>query len=237
MLYHENKAKQEGFRFIAGVDEVGRGPLAGPVVACAVLLKNKRFKARITDSKKLTARERQTAFEEITRKSFFALGWVNKSGIDSINILEATKLAIEKAINRLFIQLCREKKIPKQNLQKKTCFLIDGNFFNKKTRYGVRNIVGGDSKSLSIAAASIVAKVSRDHLMNIYGRFFPRYGFSRHKGYGTKAHMAALSKFGPSAVHRRSFYPVSSLTNHSLTRMAADFSKRITADTNPRKSA
>jgi ribonuclease HII len=208
MLYHENRAKLDGYKYIAGVDEVGRGPLAGPVVACAVFLKNKRFKAKIADSKKLSAQQRQVAFEEIVRKSVFGLGWVGKSGIDSINILEATKLAMEKAIDQLFIRLCREKKTPKKNLQKQTCFLIDGNFFHKKTGYGVRNIIAGDSKSLSIAAASIVAKVSRDRLMEICDRFFPQYGFARHKGYGTKEHMAALNKFGPSAIHRRSFYPV-----------------------------
>jgi ribonuclease HII len=208
MLYHENKARKEGYKFIAGVDEVGRGPLAGPVVACAILLKGKRFKSRIDDSKKLSAKQRQRAFAEITKKSIFALGWVNKDGIDSINILEATKLAIEKAINQLIRRLSLDKKIPKKDLQKKICFLIDGNFFKDNKPYAVRNLIKGDSKSISIAAASIVAKVSRDHLMDIYGRFFPQYGFAQHKGYGTKEHLCAIEKFGPSVIHRRSFYPV-----------------------------
>lgn len=208
MLYHENKAKKEGFKFIAGVDEVGRGPLAGPVVACAVLLKNKRFKNRIADSKKLSAKKRHLAFAEIAKKSIFGLGWVNENKIDSINILEATRLAMEKAIGRLLLQLAKDKKVSKKDLHRKTCFLIDGNFFNKKTPYAVKNIIGGDSKSLSIAAASIVAKVSRDMLMEAYDRIFPQYGFCRHKGYGTKEHFSALKKFGPTSIHRKSFYPV-----------------------------
>jgi len=208
MLYHENKARKEGFKFIAGVDEVGRGPLAGPVVACAVLLKDKRFKARIADSKELNERQRQRAFGEIVKNSIFGLGWVDQSQIDAINILEATRLAMERAINRLLSQLAKEKRLDKRRLCRQACFLIDGNFFKEDKPYAVRNIIKGDSKSLSIAAASIVAKVSRDMLMEVYDRLFPRYGFCRHKGYGTKEHMDALNKFGPSVIHRKSFYPV-----------------------------
>ncbi|MDP3143370.1 MAG: ribonuclease HII [Candidatus Omnitrophota bacterium] len=208
MLYYENKARKEGYKFIAGVDEVGRGPLAGPVVACAVLLKNKRFKSRIDDSKKLSERQRKNAFGEIVKKSLFGLGWVSERQIDAINILEATRLAMGKAIAQLLSQLSKERKISPKALNKQVCFLIDGNFFSRNKPYTVRNITGGDAKSLSIAAASIVAKVTRDQMMEIYDGFFPQYGFAKHKGYGTKEHLCAIEKFGPSVIHRKTFAPV-----------------------------
>jgi ribonuclease HII len=208
MLYHENQARKHGYKFIAGVDEAGRGPLAGPVVACALLLKNQNFKNRITDSKQLTALQRKQAFKEIIRKSFFGLGWVSPERIDSINILEATRLAMKKAMKELIDRIAKDKKIPCRKIKKEICFLIDGNFFFARDSGAVKNIIGGDGKSLSIACASIIAKVSRDRLMEIYDRIFPQYGFGKHKGYGTKLHFRALKKYGASRIHRKSFYPL-----------------------------
>ncbi|MDD2654519.1 MAG: ribonuclease HII, partial [Candidatus Omnitrophica bacterium] len=162
MLYYENKAQKDGFKFVVGVDEAGRGPLAGPVVASAVYLKTKRFKNRIDDSKKLSSLQRQKAFREIIEKSFFGLGVVSESAIDEINILEATRLAMQKALLDLFSQLAKSHKIAKSKFRKSVCALIDGSPLFLDVPCATRNIVKGDSKSLSIACASIVAKVTRD---------------------------------------------------------------------------
>ena len=192
MLYYERKAKRRGFRAIAGVDEVGRGSLAGPIVACALILKKTRFKNNIRDSKALTALARFRAFDEIIRNSFFGLGVVNETIIDRLNIHEANRIAMEIAIS---------------NLKRRPDYvLVDGNI-NLKTPYQCKNIIRADSKSLSVACASIVAKVIRDRMMFIYDKVYPRYGFKRHKGYGTKAHFKAINKFGPVPIHRRSFSP------------------------------
>lgn len=208
MLYYENKAKKDGFKFVVGVDEAGRGPLAGPVVAGAVYLKEKRFKNRIDDSKKLSGLQREKAFKEIIEKSFFGLGVVSESAIDEINILEATRLAMQKALLDLFAKLAKSHKIAKSKFRKSVCALIDGNSLFLDVPCATRNIVKGDSKSLSIACASIIAKVSRDRMMETIDKLFPQYGFSKHKGYGTRAHMKAIEEFGPSVFHRKSFFPV-----------------------------
>lgn len=207
MLYYENKAKKLGFNLVAGVDEVGRGPLAGPVVASAVILNKKKFQNRIDDSKKLTADQRQKAFKEILDNSFVGVGIINEKVIDNINIHQATQMAMEQAISELARRLKLRKKNFK-NISKKICVLIDGNFFSKKIPFNFVNIIKGDAKSKSIASASIVAKVIRDRIMNIYDKVYPDYGFKNHKGYGTKAHLSALEKFGPSIIHRRSFSPL-----------------------------
>ncbi|MDP2939300.1 MAG: ribonuclease HII [Candidatus Omnitrophota bacterium] len=210
MLYYENKAKKSGFNLIAGVDEVGRGPLAGPVVACAVILKKKRFKNRIDDSKKLSHKKRVKAFNEILEHSFVGMGIVSEVIIDSLNILEATQLAMHRAIVDLARKLKRQRK--KQRVPfKKICVLIDGGFFSKAIPFDFINIIGGDSKSKSIASASIVAKVTRDRIMDIYDRIYPEYGFSRHKGYATQQHILAINKFGPSVIHRKTFHPIGCL--------------------------
>ena len=211
MLYHENKAAKLGFKFVVGVDEAGRGPLAGPVVASAVWLTKRRFKNRIDDSKKLSALQREKAFREIIEKSFFGLGVVSEGAIDQINILQATRLAMQKALFDLFSKLEKNHKIAKRKFKKSVCALIDGGPISLEVPCTIKNIIKGDSKSLSIACASIVAKVSRDRMMVILDKIKPQYGFSKHKGYGTEAHIKAIRKFGPSVYHRKSFFPVKCL--------------------------
>lgn len=199
MLYYERKLTKRGRHVIIGVDEVGRGPLAGPVVAAAVTLKTMRFKNRIDDSKKLTPRARERAFPELINKSLFGIGIVDEKRIDQLNIQVATRLAMEGAIQGLIDKLKTAKE------RKNVHILIDGNI-KLNTHLASTNIVRGDSKSKSIAAASILAKVIRDRLMSLYDRIYPQYGFSKHKGYGTQMHRLALKKFGPSSIHRMSFH-------------------------------
>ncbi|MBI4707068.1 MAG: ribonuclease HII [Candidatus Omnitrophica bacterium] len=200
MLYYERKLKKKGYDFVIGIDEAGRGPLAGPVVAAAVALKTYSFKNRIDDSKKLTALSRQNAFFEITEKSLFGIGIVSEAMIDRVNILEATRIAMHNALSSL---------IEKSTLLKAdtTHVIVDGNM-KLDIDLPYTAIIRGDSKSKSIACASILAKVTRDHIMLIYDRVFPEYGFSRHKGYPTKEHRDILKKRGPSAIHRKTFYGV-----------------------------
>jgi len=194
MLYYESKARRAGFRCIAGVDEAGRGPLAGPVVAAALILKKTAFKNRIDDSKKLTPKSRLLAFNEILKKAWIGIGIVSEKIVDELNIHNATIMAMEKSISNLKI-------VP-------DCLLIDGNM--KLARSCKKTcIVNGDSRSLSIACASIVAKVTRDNIMVSYHNKYPRYGFSKHKGYGTKEHLFSLKEHGPSPIHRKTFRPVS----------------------------
>lgn len=197
MLYFENKLKNKGYNFIIGVDEAGRGPLAGPVVAAAVALKVTRFKNRIDDSKKMTSGARQKAFQEIIRKSVFGIGIVNERLIDRVNILEASRMAMEQAIASL-----TDKIKPYRN--KRIHIIVDGNI-NLNVKFPYTKIIRGDSRSKSIASASILAKVTRDRIMQLYDRIYPQYGFLKHKGYPTKEHRAILKKIGPSFIHRRSF--------------------------------
>lgn len=193
MLYHENRFRRKGFRLIVGVDEAGRGPLAGPVVAASVLLGKRQFKERIDDSKRLSPSKRKKAFFEILRNCLVGVGVVGHGDIDEVNILNATRRAMSEAVLRLGIR--------------PDCVLIDGNI-RLDLPFRQECIVRGDSKSLSIAAASIVAKVVRDNIMLKMDARYPQYGFSRHKGYGTKAHIDALRDYGPCPIHRRSFEPV-----------------------------
>lgn len=195
MLYHEHKAHKEGYRIVIGVDEAGRGPLAGPVVAAAVFLKDFRFKNRIDDSKKLSASARQAAFLEIAQKAVFGVGVMNEAVVDAVNIACAANLAAELAVEKVLKRLSRRDKI---------LLLCDGRL-RPGLDISAKEIIGGDGKSLSIACASIVAKVLRDRLMDIYGRLWPRYGFSAHKGYGTRQHAENIVRFGLSPIHRRTF--------------------------------
>lgn len=197
MLYYERKFRKKGYRLIAGVDEAGRGPLAGPVVAAAVVLKTTRFKSRIDDSKKLTLRQREDAFREIISKSIFGIGVVNEKIIDEVNIQTATCMAMKKAIKVLIDKL-------KTNDKKNICILVDGNI-KLDIDLDYTNIIRGDARSKSIASASILAKVIRDRIMSVYDKMYPGYGFSRHKGYGTKLHRIVLRKIGPSIIHRKTF--------------------------------
>lgn len=193
MLRYEKKAKRKGFKFITGIDEAGRGPLAGPVVAASVLIGKSKFKERIDDSKRLSPLKRRKAFFEILRNCLVSVGVVDNNEIDKINILNATKRAMEQAVLNLGME--------------PDCLLIDGNI-KLNLPFHQESIIKGDSKSISIAAASIVAKVVRDSLMLELDRVYPQYGFRYHKGYGTKKHISALRNFGPCPVHRRTFEPV-----------------------------
>jgi len=197
LLRHEKSLNSSGFSRIAGVDEAGRGPLAGPVVASAVIVTDIRFKERIDDSKKLTAKRRECAYREILKKSIVGVGIIDEKTIDKINIYQATKKAMQLAIANL--------EIPPDYV------IVDGNM-KIATKCPLKCIIGGDAKSLSIAAASIVAKVTRDRIMVGYDKEYPQYGFAGHKGYGTKVHMEALKNHGPSPIHRRTFNPVSNFS-------------------------
>ena len=181
---------------MAGVDEAGRGPLAGPVVAGAVILKELNFREDIDDSKKLSPKKREKAYREIMEKAIVGIGIVDEGVIDEINIYQATIRAMHEAI---------------ANLEKTPDYVIVDGRMRLITKCPLRCIIGGDSKSLSIAAASIIAKVTRDRLMLKYDELFPQYGFARHKGYGTRLHKEALASYGPCAIHRFSFRPVKNL--------------------------
>lgn len=197
MLYYENKLKKKGIKTIIGVDEAGRGPLAGPVVAAAVKLNTYRFKNRIDDSKKLTPASREKAFLEIIGKSVFGIGIVNENIIDRINILQATRIAMEEAVASLIDKL-------RKGTGNKAHVIVDGNM-KLGLKLPCTEIIKGDAKSKSIASASILAKVTRDRIMRLYDAAYPQYGFIWHKGYPTKAHRELLKKFGPSLAHRKTF--------------------------------
>jgi ribonuclease HII len=187
----ERKARGCGYRIIAGIDEAGRGPLAGPVVAAAVILPPGYEHPEITDSKKLSPRQRERLYEVIERDAVsIGIGVVEAPVIDAVNILQATLLAMKDAVLELS---------PSPDY-----LLIDG--LNRiDLVIPQETIIRGDSLSLSVASASIVAKVSRDRLMEMYHRQFPQYNFLRNKGYGTREHREAILKFGRSKIHRRSF--------------------------------
>jgi ribonuclease HII len=189
----ERAALRAGQAPVAGVDEAGRGPWAGPVVAAAVVLDPHRIPKGLNDSKVLTARQRDRLFDEIAATSDFGVGVCGVDQIDEINILRATMRAMRTAVANL-------KVAP-------LLVLVDGNLLPEIPMSG-RAVVDGDALSQSIAAASIVAKVTRDRMMVELGRELPLYGFGRHKGYGTAEHRAAIAAHGVTAHHRRSFKPI-----------------------------
>jgi len=201
----EKKLWKQGYNIVAGIDEAGRGPLAGPVVAAAVIFNYqfpisnkfsiKQF-SKINDSKKLSEKQREAFYEILTNNENikWGVGIVSEKIIDKINILEATKLAMQKSFEKLDADV----------------LLIDGNFkIHCATKQ--KSIIKGDQKVFSISAASIIAKVTRDRIMQKYHKKYPLYGFDKHKGYGTKSHFANLEKFGACKIHRKTFYPVSEL--------------------------
>jgi ribonuclease HII len=194
----ESALRARGLTKVAGVDEAGRGPLAGPVSAAAVILPAGWRCAGLDDSKKLTAAKRERLFEAITsdRSVVWAQAFAEPEEIDRINILRATHAAMARAVKGLAAEV-------------EHC-LIDG-LRVRDFPWPHDGIVKGDGRSLSIAAASIIAKVSRDRVMLDFAREFPEYGFERHMGYGTKAHLEALRLHGPCRLHRRSFQPVAQL--------------------------
>jgi len=184
---------------VAGVDEAGRGPLAGPVVAAAVILHRERPITGLADSKKLSAGRREELATEIRRRALtYAVAWADAAEIDALNILAATMLAMRRAILGLGVT--------------PTGVVVDGNRLPRlafgKVRLEGEAIVGGDDKVASISAASILAKTTRDRIMVSLDALYPGYEFARHKGYGTDVHRARLREFGPCREHRRSFAPV-----------------------------
>lgn len=185
---------------VAGVDEVGRGPLAGPVMAAAVILDPERPIAGLADSKLLTSKKRDALYEIIKENCLaWAIGCATVEEIDSINILQASLLAMQRAINSLNI--------------KPDLVQVDGQFA-PKVNYSVETIIGGDRLIPAISAASIVAKVTRDREMVEYDLVYPAYGFAKHKGYGTAQHLLALKQFGVTPIHRRSFAPINKIINN-----------------------
>jgi ribonuclease HII len=181
---------------VCGVDEAGRGPWAGPVVAAAVILNPNRIPASLNDSKKLSEAEREKLFDPIMTAAQVGTGIVGVDRIDAINILQATFLAMNLAVRSLSTA--------------PSMALVDGNQ-GPALACEIDLVVGGDARSLSIAAASIIAKVTRDRLMRDIDKRFPQYGFARHKGYGTAKHSAALGLHGPCVEHRKSFKPIKTL--------------------------
>ncbi|MEO7717669.1 MAG: ribonuclease HII [Capsulimonas sp.] len=193
----ELAAREAGHAIVAGVDEVGRGPLAGPVVAACVILPETFSTDGIDDSKKLTEKRREKAYDRILAEALaVGVGIVPREMIDQINILHATHLAMNKAVRNLPQEWAPD------------IVLIDGLPVHGIPCAVQKAIVGGDGLSVSIAAASILAKVTRDRMMVAYDKKYPEYGFAKHKGYGSAVHMAALREHGPCPIHRRSFAPV-----------------------------
>jgi ribonuclease HII len=224
-LREEKKLWKKGLKRVAGLDEAGRGPLAGPVVAAAVVIDSRIFTNMTTnstnkhsrrlvvkfvdirdvrDSKQLTAKKREKLYSLITKNSNieWGIGKVSEKVIDKINILEATKLAMAKAI----------KKLKMKNEKLKIDYLIlDGNFKLNNLDIPQKSIIKADEKVFSCSAASIIAKVARDKMMEKYQKKYPKYGFKKHKGYPTKLHFRMLKKYGPCKIHRKSFRPVKCL--------------------------
>lgn len=201
---YENEMKAKGFNLVIGVDEAGRGPLAGPVVAAAVALKNDQFQSSIADSKKLSSKQREEAFDEIYKNAYVGIGVISESVIDRGNILDATFLAMTNAVENLIIQFCIDVGRDR-GFHHDICLLIDGNLFRAELPYTYRTIIRGDQSVLSIACASIIAKVTRDRILNVYDQVFPEYGFKQHKGYPTLQHKRAIATHGLSLIHRRTF--------------------------------
>lgn len=191
-LLYENEALSDGYEIICGVDEAGRGPLAGPVYAAAVILPKGHIVEGVNDSKKLSEKKRELLFDKIIDECVcYSIGAASEKEIDEINILQATYLAMKRAVDGLEI-------VPQ-------LALIDGNRIPPLTSTDARAIVKGDAKSASIACASILAKVSRDRYMLEMAKKYPEYQFEKHKGYGTKLHYEMIEKYGICEIHRKTF--------------------------------
>lgn len=188
----EERARADGFCAVCGIDEAGRGPLAGPVVAAAVILAPGTQLPGVNDSKKLTEKKREELFDYVRENAVaYGIGTADEREIDEINILQATYLAMTRAV---------------QNLNVKADYaLIDGNRIPPQLDIPAEYVIKGDGKVLSIAAASILAKVTRDRYMREMAKQYPEYGFEKHKGYGTKAHYQAIAEHGICPLHRRTF--------------------------------
>jgi ribonuclease HII len=195
-LIFERNLKKQGYNLIAGLDEAGRGPIAGPVIAASVILDQDNLPDGINDSKKLSAKTRELIFDQIMNTALVGVGISDTERIDSINILNATKYAMNLSCRRLAI--------------KPDLLLVDGNF-NINNNIKNISIVKGDTKSKSIAAASIIAKVIRDRIMKKFSYIYPEYSFVRNKGYPTKDHIDMISSYGACPIHRKSFKPICNL--------------------------
>ncbi len=190
LLTYEKYYLEKGCRYICGVDEVGRGPLAGPVTVCAVIMDLDKLVDGVNDSKKLTAKKRETLYDKIIASAVdYKIVSLDNDVIDRINILATTKEAMKQAVCGLKV--------------KPDVVLVDA--VKLEIPYFVHSIIHGDALSYSIGAASILAKVYRDRLMDDYDKIFPEYGFSSNKGYGSAKHIAALKEFGPTPIHRKTF--------------------------------
>ncbi len=200
----ENEAKQMGFSLVCGLDEAGRGPLAGPVVAAAVVLRSSRFRCLIRDSKKMTALQRERAFHDIHEKAYVGVGIISRAVIDEMNIANATFSAMANAVIQMVSRLPPDFSDP-GFLKKQLCLLVDGNRFKTDLPYYFKTIVSGDARSLSIACASVVAKVVRDRILIAYDKIYPQYGFKKHKGYPTVEHRNAIKRYGLSPIHRLTY--------------------------------
>lgn len=188
----EKAAVNSGFSCICGVDEAGRGPLAGPVCAAAVILPEGAVIEELDDSKKLTEKKREKLYDIIKETAVaYSVAYGTLEEIETVNILEATYLAMNRAIEGLSV--------------KPDFALIDGNHIPRGIKIPCETIVKGDSKSMSVAAASVLAKVTRDRLMLEYDKKYPEYNFKKHKGYGTKEHTELIKQYGPCEIHRFSF--------------------------------
>lgn len=189
---YEKQAQNNGYKFICGVDEAGRGPLAGPVCAAAVILSPDTVIEGLNDSKKLSERKREQLFDVIKEKAVaYSIAFGSVEEIEQYNILNATYLAMNRAINSLHIH--------------PNFAIIDGNRIPTDISVDAMYLVKGDMKSMSVAAASVLAKVTRDRLMLEYDLKYPEYLFNKHKGYGTKAHYEQIAKYGICEIHRKSF--------------------------------
>jgi ribonuclease HII len=190
----ERRLLPKKYRLVAGVDEAGRGPLAGPVVAAACILKKHSFKTRIFDSKRLSPSARRAAYAQIIKQAHVGIGIIRRETIDKINILQATHLAIKEALENIGLR-------PEY-------VILDGKFNKRHLPYSYKEVVKADASCLSVACASIVAKVARDNLMSYYSALYPEYGFERNRGYYTKEHLRAIKRYGITSIHRRSFDPI-----------------------------
>jgi len=199
-LEKEKALYEKGYTLIGGIDEVGRGPLAGPVVATCVIMPKGFYVEGITDSKKLSIKKREE-FNKIILENAISVStiFISEEKIDEINIYEATKLAMINAIKGLSV--------------KPDYILIDAMPLDIDIPH--ESIIKGDELSFSIACASIVSKVARDHLMDEYALIYPEYGFEKNKGYGTKTHIEALKKYGPTKIHRKTYAPIKQMISHA----------------------
>ena len=188
----ENKLYEEGIEYICGIDEAGRGPLAGPVVVGAVIMPKDSFIEGVNDSKKISEKKREKIYEQILEEAVaYSIGVIDRDVIDDINILNATKLGVKKAVSTL--------------KQRPEVIMVDALTGIDTDGIPYISVVKGDAKNYSIAAASIIAKVTRDRMMKEWDEVYPDYGFAKHKGYGTAEHIRIIKEKGPCLIHRKSF--------------------------------